>query len=108
MASRAARAAATLPQRLAPPTGDEPVSKDVTVKTQKATTLSSGTKSNRRGFLAKAGVAAAAAVAATAPGMRVEAAQAKSSGGGSYGPDGKPTKKVLWSGGKAPEKQALF
>jgi 2-iminobutanoate/2-iminopropanoate deaminase len=75
------------------------VSKDVTVKNEKPT-AASGSTSNRRGFLAKAGVAAAAAVAATAP-ARVQA-QAKSSAGD------KPTKKVFWSGGKAPEKQALF
>jgi 2-iminobutanoate/2-iminopropanoate deaminase len=77
------------------------VSKDVTAKNEKTTTTS-GSTSNRRGFLAKAGVAAAAAVAATAPAVRVQAAQAKPSA------DGKPTKKVFWNGGKAPEKQALF
>ena len=77
------------------------MSKDVTAKNEKTT--AAVMKSNRRGFLAKAGVAAAAAVAATAPGVRVEAAQAKPAGGSD-----KPTKKVFWSGGKAPEKQALF
>ena len=57
------------------------------------------TVSNRRKFLARAPViAAAAAVAASAAPSPAQAAQA----------DGKPTKKVLWSGGKAPEKQALF
>jgi len=77
------------------------VSKDVTAKMKKATTPE--TKSSRRGFLAKAGVgmAAAAAVAATGPSVKVEAA-AQPAGGD------KPTKKVLWNGGKAPEKQALF
>jgi 2-iminobutanoate/2-iminopropanoate deaminase len=79
------------------------VSKDVTAKTQKATTAAG--KSNRRGFLAKAGVAAAAAVAATAsvPSVRVQAAQAKPAASGD-----KPTKKVFWNGGKAPEKTPLF
>ena len=77
------------------------MSKDVTAKNEKTT--AAAMKSNRRGFLAKAGVAAAAAVAATAPGVRVEAAQAKPASGSD-----KPTKKVFWSGGKAPEKQALF
>src|SRR5262249_21209038 len=104
-ASRAAPAA-PLPQRLAPGlrTGDDDVSKDVTAKIDKATTAPAGTKSNRRGFLAKAGVAAAAAVAASAPSVRVQAAQVKPAAGA----DGKPTKKVFWTGGKPPEKQALF
>jgi 2-iminobutanoate/2-iminopropanoate deaminase len=80
------------------------VSKDVS-KMKKATTTTSETKSSRRGFLAKAGVgvAAAAAVAATAPSVTVKAAAQPKPAAGD-----KPTKKVLWSGGKAPEKQALF
>jgi 2-iminobutanoate/2-iminopropanoate deaminase len=50
-------------------------------------------KSNRRGFLAKApAVAVAAAVAAPASAAAQE----------------KPAKKVHWSSGKRPEKQALF
>lgn len=78
------------------------MSKDVTAKNEKTTTTS-GSTSNRRGFLAKAGVAAAAAMAASAPGARAEAAaQAKSAD------SGKPAKKVFWNGGKPPEKQALF
>jgi 2-iminobutanoate/2-iminopropanoate deaminase len=60
----------------------------------------SGTASNRRKFLTQAPVIAAAAAVAAAGSKSVpaEAAQA----------DGKQTKKVLWSGGKKPEKQALF
>ncbi len=55
------------------------------------------TKSNRRTFLTKApAVAVAAAVAAPV------AARAQEK------PGDKPTKKVLWNGGKRPEKQALF
>jgi enamine deaminase RidA (YjgF/YER057c/UK114 family) len=79
------------------------VSKDVTAKMKKATTTE--TTSSRRGFLAKAGVgmAAAAAVAATGPSVKVEAAAQPKAASGD-----KPTKKVLWNGGKAPEKQALF
>lgn len=79
------------------------MSKDVTAKTKKAT---SETNASRRGFLAKAPVmAAAAAVAATASGsVGVQAAaQPKPAAGGD-----KPTKKVFWSGGKAPEKPPLF
>jgi enamine deaminase RidA (YjgF/YER057c/UK114 family) len=89
------------------------VSKDVTAKIDKATKASTGTsgtstgpRSNRRGFLAKAGVAAAAAVAATAPTVRLRAAEAEAAP--ASGADDKPTKKVFWSGGKRPEKQALF
>jgi 2-iminobutanoate/2-iminopropanoate deaminase len=80
------------------------VSKDVTAKMKNATSTSE-TKSSRRGFLAKAGVgvAAAAAVAATAPSVKVQAAMQPKPAGGD-----KPAKKVFWSGGKAPEKQALF
>jgi 2-iminobutanoate/2-iminopropanoate deaminase len=55
-------------------------------------------KSNRRAFL---GHAPAAALAAAA-GATVAAAPALAAEGD------KPVKKVLWSGGKAPEKQALF
>ncbi len=84
------------------------MSKDVTAKIDKATKASTGTstgtKSNRRGFLAKAGVAAAAAVAATAPSVRLRAAEATPAAAA----DDKPTKKVFWNGGKRPEKQALF
>lgn len=53
-------------------------------------------RSNRRKFLASAPVMAVAAAAAT---PAVVGAQAG---------DSKPVKKVHWSGGKAPEKQALF
>jgi 2-iminobutanoate/2-iminopropanoate deaminase len=54
-------------------------------------------KSNRRAFLKKApAVAAAAAVAAPATALAQGAAGEK------------PVKKVLWNGGKRPEKQALF
>jgi 2-iminobutanoate/2-iminopropanoate deaminase len=61
------------------------------------------TKSNRRKFLTQAPAVAVAAAAAAAP--AVVSAQAKTTG--SYA-DGKPTKKVLWSNGKAPEKPPLF
>lgn len=54
--------------------------------------------SNRRKFL-KSAPAVAVAAAAAAP--AVVSAQAKSDGS-------KPVKKVHWSGGKPPEKQALF
>lgn len=55
------------------------------------------TKSSRRKFLAKAPVMAVAAAAA-APIVAPMAAQAQE----------KPVKKVHWSNGKPPEKQALF
>jgi 2-iminobutanoate/2-iminopropanoate deaminase len=55
-------------------------------------------KSNRRAFLKKApAVAAAAAVAVPASARAQEPAASD-----------KPVKKVLWNGGKRPEKQALF
>jgi enamine deaminase RidA (YjgF/YER057c/UK114 family) len=77
------------------------VSKDVTAKTKKET---SETNASRRGFLARAPVmAAAAAVAATAP-ASLEGAQQKAPASMAE----KPTKKVFWSGGKAPEKPPLF
>ena len=50
-------------------------------------------KSNRRGFLAKAPAVAVAAVAVAPVTARAQE---------------KPAKKVHWSGGKRPEKQALF
>jgi 2-iminobutanoate/2-iminopropanoate deaminase len=54
-------------------------------------------KSNRRRFLASA-PAAAVAAAVAAPVVTTGSAQAQE----------KPVKKVHWSGGKPPEKQALF
>ena len=64
-------------------------------------------KSNRRSFLAKAPAVAVAAAAAAAG----STAQAKDKAPAKVAPapvPEKPVKKVLWSGGKAPEKQALF
>jgi 2-iminobutanoate/2-iminopropanoate deaminase len=55
-------------------------------------------KSNRRTFLTKAPAVAVAAAAVAAP----ASARAQDK------PGDKPTKKVLWNGGKRPEKQALF
>jgi 2-iminobutanoate/2-iminopropanoate deaminase len=55
-------------------------------------------KSNRRMFLTKAPAVAVAAVAVAAP----ASARAQDK------PGDKPTKKVLWNGGKRPEKQAMF
>jgi 2-iminobutanoate/2-iminopropanoate deaminase len=66
--------------------------------------------SNRRSFLAKApalAVAAAAAAGSTAQAKDKAAAKAKATPTPAPAPE-KPVKKVLWSGGKAPEKQALF
>jgi 2-iminobutanoate/2-iminopropanoate deaminase len=63
-------------------------------------------KSNRRSFLAKAPAVAVATVAAGAAAAHAKdkpAAKALAA----PAPE-KPVKKVLWSGGKAPEKQALF
>jgi 2-iminobutanoate/2-iminopropanoate deaminase len=58
--------------------------------------------SNRRKFLTKAPViAAAAAAAAAVAGPASAPAQAAQA-------DGKPAKKVFWSGGKKPEKTPLF
>ena len=60
--------------------------------------------SNRRSFLAKAPAVAVAAAAAAG-----STAQAKDKAAAKAAPaPEKPVKKVLWSGGKAPEKQALF
>ena len=61
-------------------------------------------KSNRRGFLAKAPALAVAAAAAA--GSTVQAKD-KAPAKAAPAPE-KPVKKVLWSAGKAPEKQALF
>jgi 2-iminobutanoate/2-iminopropanoate deaminase len=55
-------------------------------------------KSNRRTFLTKAPAVAVAAAAVAAP----------ASAGAQDKPSDKPTKKVLWNGGKRPEKQAMF
>jgi len=66
--------------------------------------------SNRRSFLAKApavAVAAAAAAGSTAQAKDKAAPKAKATPAPPAAPE-KPVKKVLWSGGKAPEKQALF
>jgi len=66
--------------------------------------------SNRRSFLAKApavAVAAAAAAGSTAQAKDKAAPKAKATPAPPPAPE-KPVKKVLWSGGKAPEKQALF
>ncbi len=52
-------------------------------------------RSNRRAFLAKAPAVAVAAAAASSAGAADKA-------------DGKPVKKVHWSGGKRPEKPPLF
>jgi 2-iminobutanoate/2-iminopropanoate deaminase len=64
-------------------------------------------KSNRRSFLAKAPALAVATVGATAA-----AAEAKDKPKAPAAQPApvveKPVKKVLWSNGKAPEKQALF
>src|SRR5689334_23046464 len=65
------------------------------------------TQSNRRKFLKTAPVVAAAAAVAAAPAVARAQATTDTSKG-SYDANGKPTKKVLWSGGKKPEKQALF
>jgi len=66
--------------------------------------------SNRRSFLAKApamAIAAAAAAGSTAQAKDKAAPKAKATPAPPPAPE-KPVKKVLWSGGKAPEKQALF
>ena len=52
-------------------------------------------KSNRRSFLARASAVAAAAAVPSAAGAQQR-------------PNGKPAKKVHWSGGKRPEKTPLF
>jgi 2-iminobutanoate/2-iminopropanoate deaminase len=69
------------------------VSKAKTAKREQTETVS-----NRRKFLGKAGLIAAAAATAAAAAPAPAAAQ-----GGD-----KPAKKVFWSGGKAPEKTPLF
>ena len=55
-------------------------------------------KSNRRSFLAKAPAVAVAAAAAASPAFAKDKAAAAPA----------PVKKVLWTDGKRPEKQALF
>jgi len=64
-------------------------------------------KSNRRSFLAKAPALAAATVAASAAAVHAKDKPAAKAQPAPAAPE-KPVKKVLWSGGKAPEKQALF
>jgi len=59
-------------------------------------------KSNRRSFLAKAPAVAVAAAAAASP------AFAKDKGKDKAAAAPAPVKKVLWTDGKRPEKQALF
>jgi 2-iminobutanoate/2-iminopropanoate deaminase len=56
-------------------------------------------KSNRRSFLAKAPAMAVAAAAAASPALAKDKAKAVAAA---------PVKKVLWTDGKRPEKQALF
>jgi 2-iminobutanoate/2-iminopropanoate deaminase len=70
-------------------------------------TKSTTSTSNRRKFLKTAPVVAAAAAVAAAPAI-AKAQTTASDSKGSFDASGKPTKKVLWSGGKKPEKQALF
>jgi enamine deaminase RidA (YjgF/YER057c/UK114 family) len=55
-------------------------------------------KSNRRSFLAKAPAVAVAAAAAASPALAKDKDKAAAA----------PVKKVLWTDGKRPEKQALF
>jgi len=62
-------------------------------------------KSNRRSFLAKAPAVAVAAVAAASPAV---AKGDKDKGKATSAPAAAPVKKVLWTDGKRPEKQALF
>jgi enamine deaminase RidA (YjgF/YER057c/UK114 family) len=59
-------------------------------------------KSNRRSFLATAPAAAVAAAAAASPAL------AKDKDKGNVASTPAPVKKVLWTDGKRPEKQALF
>jgi len=60
-------------------------------------------KSNRRSFLAKAPAMAVAAAAAASPALaKGDKDKGKSA------PAAAPVKKVLWTDGKRPEKQALF
>jgi enamine deaminase RidA (YjgF/YER057c/UK114 family) len=61
-------------------------------------------KSNRRSFLAKAPAVAVAAVAAATPAL----AKGDKDKNKSAAPPPAPAKKVLWTDGKRPEKQALF
>ncbi len=56
-------------------------------------------KSNRRSFLAKAPAVAVAAAAAASPALAKDKDKDKAAA---------PVKKVLWTDGKRPEKQALF
>jgi len=66
-------------------------------------------KSNRRSFLAKAPALAVATVGASAAAVAAQdKAAAKAPAAPAPSAPEKPVKKVLWSGGKAPEKQALF
>jgi len=60
-------------------------------------------KSNRRSFLAKAPALAVAAAAAASPAVAKDKDKGKAAA-----PPEAPVKKVLWSDGKRPEKQALF
>ena len=55
--------------------------------------------SNRRSFLAKAPAVAVAAAAAASPALAADKGKTDKN---------KPVKKVLWTDGKRPEKQALF
>ncbi len=64
-------------------------------------------KSNRRSFLAKAPALAVATVSASAAAAHAKDKPAAKAPAAPPAPE-KPVKKVLWSGGKAPEKQALF
>ena len=57
-------------------------------------------KSSRRSFLAKAPAVAVAAAAAATPALAADK--------GNKTDKNKPVKKVLWTDGKRPEKQALF
>ena len=57
-------------------------------------------KSSRRSFLAKAPAVAVAAAAAASPVLAADK--------GNKADKNKPVKKVLWTDGKRPEKQALF
>jgi len=59
-------------------------------------------KSNRRSFLAKAPALAVAAAAAAAPAVAKDKEKDKAAAPAA------PVKRVLWSDGKRPEKQALF
>jgi enamine deaminase RidA (YjgF/YER057c/UK114 family) len=64
-------------------------------------------KSNRRSFLAKAPALAVATVGASAAAVEAKDKAAAKAPAPAPAPE-KPVKKVLWSNGKAPEKQALF